>query len=195
MNMILSPEAAIFLWSTLLGALLGICYDVFRILRIAVPSGKVLVLIEDLLFFTLAAIVSFFFYQAVNQGIIRGYFLVGELLGFALYYGTIGKAVYRCAEWIIKWMKKIFGFIFRILLFPFKQIFRLFRKPLGYLRNVFRKLWKKLKNILQSKAVMVYNYFNPKNKHKQREQQSVRKKGRIWRKLKRKGNRKISYLK
>lgn len=195
MNMILSPEAVIFLWSTLLGTVLGVCYDIFRILRIAVPSGKVLIFIEDLLFFLLAAIVSFFFYQAVNQGIIRGYFLIGELLGFVLYYGTVGKIVYRCAEWIIRWIKKIFGFIFRILLFPLKQIFRLFRKPLRYLRNVFRKLWKKLKNILQLKAVMVYNYFNPKNKWKQREQQPVRKKGRIWRKLKRKGNQKISYLK
>ncbi|EEG31243.1 putative spore cortex biosynthesis protein YabQ [[Clostridium] methylpentosum DSM 5476] len=190
MDMIVAPPTWVFLWAVLLGAALGVCYDVFRILRIAIPSGRILVFFEDLLFFLIVAAATFEFYQLTTDGIVRGYVLIGELLGFALYYFTIGALVFRAATAIIHLIQRIIGWLVKVFLWPFRKLFaplirklvRQMKKPAARLK----KLCKKRKNSLQKKGNLLYNHYKTKKappanrnegKPKWRKRRSKRKKG------------------
>lgn len=170
--MIMAPPVILFLWSVLLGGALGACYDVFRILRIAVRPGKLLLLVQDLLFFLLAAAASFLFFQEATQGVVRVSLLAGELLGFLVYYFTVGAVVYRLAGAIIGAVKKVLSFLFRIFLRPILLLFRFLgrqlRKPLAALWRKIKIIVKKIKKALQSKRVLMYN----QSIHKQRKKQA-----------------------
>ena len=50
MGITIAGQTWLFLLSIALGAGLGVCYDLFRILRIALPHPTLAVLAEDLLF-------------------------------------------------------------------------------------------------------------------------------------------------
>ena len=183
MGMSLAPAAWVFLWSVCVGGLLGVCYDVFRIIRIAVPGGKALIFLQDLIFFLIAAIVSFLFLLANNQGVIRGYLLAGELLGFVLYYFTVGSLVYKAASAIINLMKKIL----RVLLRPFVLLFQFLGRILGKcakgIGRFFKKSFNNLKNGLQSKAVRVYNHCKCKGKKPQTKRNHPKRKKSKWRRF------------
>ncbi len=124
MGISVSQQTITFLQSTLLGIGLGVLYDLFRILRLIIPSGKIISFVEDIIYFLLCGVISFAFLLAVNNGIVRGYLLIGEFLGAALYYFTLGKLIYRVADKLILFFKKFLSLFYRIFLSPFVRIFR-----------------------------------------------------------------------
>ena len=84
-----ASQVVFFLQSMLLGAALGVFYDVFRILRLAFPKGKVVIFFQDLLFFCTAAVATFVFLEYAQSGEIRLFIFIGEILGFVLYLSLI----------------------------------------------------------------------------------------------------------
>ena len=58
MGISVSQQTMTFLQSLLLGAALGMLYDVFRILRLLIPSGKVISFVEDIVYFLLCGVIS-----------------------------------------------------------------------------------------------------------------------------------------
>jgi len=77
----LVEETLLFLKACALGAVLGACYDGFRILRAAVRFHTVLVFVQDVLYFVGVTIVTFAFLLAYNDGELRMFILIGELMG------------------------------------------------------------------------------------------------------------------
>ena len=63
------------------GALLLLIYDVIRILRGAVPHGKILTAAEDILFWIFSAFWLLGYFYRENSGVLRGYLFAGFLLG------------------------------------------------------------------------------------------------------------------
>lgn len=86
-------ELWLFGLSCLSGAVMGLCYDVLRALRQAVPHPGWAVAAEDIIFVTGALLYLVGFSCAFARGEIRGYFAVGSLLGFGLYLFTLGSLV------------------------------------------------------------------------------------------------------
>ena len=86
MEIYLTEQAAIFFNALLLGAILGLIYDFFRITRLAFIMPSILVLIEDLLFFLLSSIILFNYLLESSHGQIRYFILIGVVLGWVLYY-------------------------------------------------------------------------------------------------------------
>ncbi len=124
------------LYSLVIGVLLGTVYDVFRIIRMAftVPgivadiyrgrrhrsrfTVNVIVFICDILFFVVAAVISAIFIFYANNGRIRGIALFGSLVGFALYYNTVGRLVTLIAGSVIRAVCYTFHFIGHRILVP-----------------------------------------------------------------------------
>ena len=107
----IAGEAMLFLTSCMLGAALGVVYDFFRALRLLVPTGTALAFIEDGLFFAVVGAVEFVFFLNHTYGQLRVFLLVGQGLGFLIYYLTAGRAVY-CV--MLRLSKLIRGIIRRI---------------------------------------------------------------------------------
>lgn len=142
MYMALAPSTLLFFYSIIAGAFLGVVYDVFRIIRIACPPKKIGIIVQDITFALICIIVTLMFLQFFTNGALRFFILVGEFVGFLLYYLTIGVIVTKTARVIINIVKKIIY----ILIWPFRKIFGwIFSKLCPLLSRLIQKLRKILK--------------------------------------------------
>lgn len=141
MYMALAPSTLLFFYSILTGAVLGVVYDIFRILRISFPPKKIAIIVQDVIFALICIITTLMFLQFFTNGALRFFVLIGEFLGFLLYYLTIGVIVIKTARVIINIVKKIIY----IVIWPFRKIFGWIFSKLSPILNRFiqklRKIW------------------------------------------------------
>lgn len=83
-------QFGLFLVSCLFGVPIGIVFDIFRVLRMIFRHGRVAVVIEDILFFMLYGVFLMCFTITAARSEFRFYYCFGNLLGFILYFVTIG---------------------------------------------------------------------------------------------------------
>lgn len=137
MEITVAGQTWIFLMSAALGAALGVFYDVFRIVRIAVRTPPAVVLIEDLVFSIVCTAATFLFLIGADKGQLRIFLLIGEAVGFALYYCTVGALMIGAARGIIAVIKKVYMFFWKLLVAP---ILRLLKKIRLFLGKIMKRL-------------------------------------------------------
>ena len=115
--MIFYPHSAIafFLYSLIVGFIIGMIFDVFRLLRCCGLNNSIFVFFEDIIFCLISVTVIFIFTFAMNEGVFRSYELFGIIAGFLIYYNTFGRLVMAFSEIIINAFKKFFSFLFIII--------------------------------------------------------------------------------
>lgn len=156
-----SEQMMLFLWSVVIGAGLGVVYELFRIVRLTFPHGSVAVFFEDVLFSLIWGFVMFVFVMEFGRGNLRFFYIIGNAVGFILYLVTLGNIVNRIMRGIIGALKKIVSFIFRTLVLPINRFFvalYLMLKPIFC--NLYLKLMKmlpKTKKSLKTADKMLYN--------------------------------------
>lgn len=157
-----TEQLATFGFSCLIGAGLGIFYDFFRVLRKAIPHNWAFIGVEDLIFFIAATTYSFNFMVSVLDGRIRFFIIIGELLGWIIYFFTLGVVVMGVSDKIIACVKYIITALIRIFIAP---IFSLLRWLLVKLRGIvillvknFKKSTKYSKIRLKRRSILMYNY-------------------------------------
>ncbi|MDF2566818.1 MAG: yabQ [Oscillospiraceae bacterium] len=180
MEVSISEQSLIFLYSCVLGIGLGIVYDIFRIIRLAIKTGPIIIFIQDTIYFMVAAFSTFTFLLFFTDGQIRVYVLIGEFLGWILYYFTMGKLVINASKFIIKIIKIIFKWIYKIFIRPFVIIFSyIYHKICELFVNIsriFKKVSQKRKFLLKKKAVLLYNLNNKRREKKKGEKINAQKK-------------------
>lgn len=107
-----SQQLHLFLLSCLFGIPLGILFDIFRVFRSIIPHGKIAVALEDLLFFGIYGIFLMCFTVTEARSEFRFFYSLGNLLGFVLYYITVGSAIIKIIRKIMFIIKKILCRIF-----------------------------------------------------------------------------------
>lgn len=119
-------EFYIFLIAINYGLIFGGIYDFYRIFRYFSKPKKILTAVEDLLFWIIITLIAFTFLVNKTNGIIRGFVLLGFIIGYGFYIKVI--SVYS-----FKFLKKIFELIFgliseimKIILYPFRKTFKFF---------------------------------------------------------------------
>lgn len=124
------------LYSFILGFGFGVLYDFFRIIRMAITVPGILysrdkgvkprrrisvnltVFVCDILFFVIAACITAIFIFHVNNGNIRGIAIFGSLIGFILYYNTVGRLVTLVSHLFIRCFYYFVVFIIRRVILP-----------------------------------------------------------------------------
>ena len=86
-----SHQLITFLLSLALGAVFCIIYDIFRFFHKKYSPPWIAVFLGDVLYFALAAAVTFCFFIMFSKGMIRVYVYFGELLGFILCRFSLSK--------------------------------------------------------------------------------------------------------
>lgn len=124
----IADQTRLFLLALGLGFLLGIVYDLFRVVRMAFTMRRVGVFIQDVLFFLTCAAATFLFLLAVNQGEIRGFIIAGEGLGFLIYYFSFGLLAVRVSSFLVHAIHRLF-------------FFRAFSRSFSPLEKAFCKNW------------------------------------------------------
>lgn len=150
-------QPQIFLFAVLAGFLVGVVYDVFRLLRTAGLNSLLHTVIQDIVFMCCFAVIAFFFAIAIGGGEIRVYTLLGHLCGLVAYRYTIGLLTGRLFESVALLLRKIKLLCARIckkLYGSYKVIeLKISKKAVSFYKN--NK--KKKKNDLKVNSTMVYN--------------------------------------
>lgn len=152
----------LFVISCLFGIPLGIVFDVFRVFRMTVKHGKIAVMIEDILFFVLYGVFIMCFTITAARSEFRFYYCFGNLLGFILYFVTLGSIV-------TKILRKIIGRLRRVLGKPVKKFVLICEKiPKKFVRTLQNIKFKKKNNKIPliDDSSLLYNSNIEKNKNK-----------------------------
>ena len=153
----LSEQTEIFFLSLGFGFLLGIIYDIFRTLRLIISKSAMFTVFMDILYFVLCAVLIFSFNLVVDSGKIRVYVLLGDMLGWLIYYFSFGEISVKISNKIISLFGKLFGSVSK----PFLRQKNRFGKKISgiklFIKKIIREFYKKLNFDLQKYASMVYN--------------------------------------
>lgn len=161
-----SEELRLFGLSCLLGAVVGAAYDVLRVIRMTLPHNSFLVAAEDIGFLGLYAVALTAFSNAAARGEMRLYFAVGSVLGFTLYFFTIGRTITAT----LRKLFSVVGAVFKLILRPVRAVFTLLCKKakfkfVGNLQIIVKPL-KKIKIVLLNRRLLLYNKMaNKKRKN------------------------------
>lgn len=84
-------QAEVFFEACVVGAVIAVCYEVFRFFRCLIRHREAFVALEDVLFCTAAAVLSFHFWLCSSRGAVRAFIIAGELTGASVYFLTAGR--------------------------------------------------------------------------------------------------------
>lgn len=147
------------------GVILGACYDVLRIWRDFLHTQRRALFFQDFFYMAFAALFTFLLALAVSSGEIRVYTLAGEIIGWFVYYYTVG----QITAWLFR---LISNFLYRFLFYPLSRVFHKFLNHISKKMQIFSKYVKKinakLKKCLKHHSNVVYNYHNGSRSAKRR---------------------------
>lgn len=130
----INQEISMFLEAAYYGMLLGVSYDVLRILRRIIKHKNTVVYIEDYLFWVVWGVILFALIFNYNDGNIRGYVFVAVLIGGLLYLKSF-------SLFLVKYVSLILGNILTFVLKkPLKAVKMFILKILKQVKKGFKKL-------------------------------------------------------
>lgn len=149
-------QTYLFIIFILNGFLIGILFDVFRILRKSFKTSDFLTSIEDIIFWILTAFIILYSVFKFNNGRLRAFLFVGIAFGVLIYVLAFSKIFIKINLCIINFAKKVFyyliivpiSFIFKILKIIFKPtsfIIINIRKSLSNFKSKTKNLFNKNK--------------------------------------------------
>lgn len=164
MYMAFSPPSKIFLMSILLGLGFGALWDIFRILRLGIPSGKIIIFIQDVVYCLVVCLSTLIFFYFFTFGGFRFFVFIGEFFGFIIYYFTIGHIVFNIFKIIIHFLHKIIW----LLTWPFRKFITkmlcFFKKILCNFNQKLKKHLHVTKKFLHLNTMSLYNVIKSKIK-------------------------------
>lgn len=148
-------QTSLFLIFTIDGVLIGIIFDIFRILRKTIKTSDFVTYIEDFLFWIITSIILFYSIFTYNNGELRFFMFLAVILGFVLYICTISSYLIKINVKIINVIKRIFLKLFEIIYKPLIKTFKILKKvifkPILFVIINIRKNIKNIKNRLKDK--------------------------------------------
>ncbi|MBQ5695925.1 MAG: spore cortex biosynthesis protein YabQ [Clostridium sp.] len=111
----------IIIYALLAGILTGLMFDLYRIIR-GSKVPKFIVVIEDILFWVLSAMIVFAFLLYTNYAFLGAYVYVFMIISLALYMKFISNSCLKLELKIVSVLGKIFRVIFKNVIYPFKII-------------------------------------------------------------------------
>lgn len=145
-----SNQAQLFLIFTINGIIIGILFDIFRVLRRSFRTSDGVTYLEDFMFWILTGIILLYSIFTFSDGEIRFYMFIGIFIGALLYMLFFSKNFIKINVKITKFLSKLIYKLFSIIIVPFKFLRKIFIKPIKIviinLKKVnFKKIFKSRK--------------------------------------------------
>jgi spore cortex biosynthesis protein YabQ len=118
----LTMQFKLILYSTLAGIFTGLLFDFYRTIRGFEKILKILLIIEDILFWILSAIVIFIFLLYTNYAFMTMYVYLYIILGIFLYMKLFSKIVTSIQYNIIKFLGKFIRIFINYSFYPLKLL-------------------------------------------------------------------------
>lgn len=143
----------------IIGIIIGILFDLFRIIRKSFKTPDIITYVEDIIFFILVGCILLFSIFTFNNGEIRSYIFIGLFAGLIIYLLTISKYFIKISVIILNFIKKIIylpiktfcNFINKIIILPIKSL-------IEKLKNFIEKKNKNIsKNVINDENIDNYD--------------------------------------
>lgn len=112
----------IIIYAFLSGILIGAMFDLYRIIR-GENVPKIIVIIEDILFWILVSMVVFTFLLYTNYAFLGFYVYLFMIAALFMYMKVISPMFIKIEIKILIFISKIMRIIFKNFIYPFKYIF------------------------------------------------------------------------
>jgi len=116
-------QSYVFLYSVYGGILIGILYDIYRVIKGGKKSEKLIISLWDALFLLSVFSVMIWAIFSSSYGGIRVYVLIGFVVGFYLYEKLLGRTAAGLFHYICKGIGSFLRKISFILVFPVKLLY------------------------------------------------------------------------
>jgi len=130
--------------------IIAFVYDIFRVRRKAIKSGNLIVYFEDFIYWIIVALVLFAVVYRSNEGEIRGYLILGVIIGIILYAFLLSRIVMKVFLFLIRVVYKAAVIVFTIILFPIKLALKILGFPAKRVYKTLSRCTNKLKRIRQN---------------------------------------------
>ena len=144
----MNNQAFLFVIFVINGILIGILFDIFRVLRKSFKTSDIITYIEDIMFWIGAGVLTLYFIFCYNNGEIRFFIFLGIILGISIYILTISKYFMKVSIIIISTIKNII----KIIIYPIKLLINIIKKilfrPISFIIINIRKIFIKNKGNL-----------------------------------------------
>lgn len=120
----------------LCGIVIGIGFDIFRVLRKSFRTSDMVTYIEDILFGILTGIFLIIMLFIFNNGQLRFFIFIAIFLGLLLYLLTISKYFIKINVIILTFIKKLV----HMILYPIQKLYKIMTKPFYFLIINLKKL-------------------------------------------------------
>lgn len=115
-------QFSIILYALLAGILTGLMFDLYRIIR-GSKVPKIIIVVEDILFWVLSAMVIFTFLLYTNYAFLGVYVYAFMLISLGLYMKFVSNKCIRFELEVVNGVSKMLRVIFKNIIYPFKIIF------------------------------------------------------------------------
>lgn len=163
----ITTQTSLFIIFLINGLIIGLLFDIFRILRKTIKTSDFFTYIEDFIFWILTGIILLYSIFKYNNGEIRLFMFVAALLGVIIYILTISSYIIKINVAVINFIKKIIITVFSFIFTPFRKFFSFIKKrffnPISFI----------IINIRKNVKLLLSNIKNMKNiriKYKQKRQ-------------------------
>ncbi|MDR1753818.1 MAG: spore cortex biosynthesis protein YabQ [Eubacterium sp.] len=138
----------------IVGFVLGLIYEVFRILRVFLPHSSLAVGLEDFLFFCFAGLITFAYSMELGTGEFRAIFIFAEIIGASAYFVSFGALISFLINKFANALRRLSRKIWNKILTPaFKFIYKIYIK----IFKIIVVLYNYSKRHLKLRLKMLYN--------------------------------------
>ena len=137
-------QLTIFICFIITGMILGIIFDIFRILRKSFKTSDFVTNIEDIIFGITTGIVLLIAIFLFNNGELRLFIFIGIILGTFIYMLLISRYFIKLNVAIINLVKKIIILLTKPFIILLKIIKRIFFRPISFIFINIKLLLKKI---------------------------------------------------
>lgn len=114
-------QTYLFIVFTIVGIIIGVLFDIFRILRKSFKTKDIVTYMEDILFWILTGIIILFSMYKFSNGELRFFMIIGIIMGTLTYMITSSRYVIKISVFIIKIIKTI-------IVYPVKVVEKILKK-------------------------------------------------------------------
>lgn len=136
------------------GLLIGILFDIYRIVRGFNSPNKLITAFSDFLFWIFSAIMIFSFFFITNNGELRYYTFVGILIGLFIYFKLISLFILESLRFIMYYIIKFFRIIMILIFYPIRLLNYGFKFLIFVIRKDIYRLFNNKKIRLRRKIII-----------------------------------------
>lgn len=119
----MNRQIALFLFSLINGMVVGILYDFYRVIRGFEKQSKIIVAIQDILFWILTGIIVFILMMYTNYAYMSFNVFMYGALGFIVYLKFVSEIAIISLDKIVRIINTIIRIVFNWVFYPLRIIF------------------------------------------------------------------------